>query len=266
MLKAAIEQHIKECDKDEFGSYVIEALLMMLYEILETNSTSEELERFRRKYIGFAAFRKLEIAIQMERGDYHAVIKLAEAGEKQDQRYLGLVLRWKKARYEAYKQLGQGNEQVILAKELLHQGEYEYYDELKALDGGDPHEFYKNMVAELKQSKGWGAKEIYLRLIAEHHDVAEMMDYVRINPTMIEHYASGLLPHYTEEVSQLYHAYIMNMAASASNRSNYYKVCQTIKRYKKLVGKEASASLIAELEAKYPKRTAFLDELNRIKE
>lgn len=265
MLKAAIEDHVKDCAKQEFGRYTEEALLMMLYELLEIDSSSEELAKFRRKYIRLQAFRKLEIAIQMELGDYQAVIKLAQAGEKQDNSYRGLVLQWKKSRYEAYRRLGYKSEQSILAKELLLEGEYEYYEELKALEVGDPHEFYKNMITELKQRKGWGAQEIYLRLIAEHNDVAEMMEFVRLNPAVIEHYASVLLDHYTEEINQLYRAHIMSIAASASNRSNYRKVCEVIKRYKKLVGKEASSTLVAELKEKYPKRTAFLDELNRIK-
>ncbi|GAA3332046.1 hypothetical protein GCM10020331_091010 [Ectobacillus funiculus] len=58
-------------------------------------------------------------------------------------------------------------EQEELARELLLDGDFEYYKELKKLAVGDQDIFYQHLKQELKTSKDWQGKNMYLKLIVE---------------------------------------------------------------------------------------------------
>lgn len=187
-------------------------------------------------------------------------------GEKQDKQYAGLVSKWKKIRYEAYKKLSQKKEQQKLAKELLFDGNFEYYKELKELSTGNETALYNSLKQELKESKGWGwrGRSIYLQLITQEKDLDEIMAFVRKNPEIIEEYAGMLQEKFRDEVIELYKEHIKAAASSSKNRRDYQSVCVIIKRYKKMAGKKNQETIINELTAFYKKRPAFVDELSKI--
>lgn len=81
----------------------------------------------------FSSFRELFINKYIKEKKYEKVIELALEGERQDKRFHGLILKWKQIRYSAYKELSLKDDQRNLAKELLLQGKFEYYKELKEL-------------------------------------------------------------------------------------------------------------------------------------
>lgn len=91
------------------------------------------------------------------------------------------------------------------------------------------------------------------------------MEFVRENPQSIERYASMLEDKFKDEVIEIYKRYIKSAANSSKNRSNYQRVCEIIKRYKKVAGKENQEKIINDLIALYRKRPAFVDELSKIK-
>lgn len=177
----------------------------------------------------------------------------------------GLVIKWKNARYEAYKQLNLKQEQWLLAKELLLTGDYKYYQELESLNEEDELVFYRSMLAELKKVKGWGVREIYLKLISDKNDVEEMMSYVRSSPSSIESYAARLMDRYPEEVEQIYREFIERLAETSSNRKEYKRVCKVLKQYGKTVGKDKQAAVIDKFTTQYARRPAFIDELENLR-
>lgn len=172
--------------------------------------------------------------------------------------------KWKKIRYEAYKKLSLKEEQEKLAKELLFDGDFGYYSELKELVNLDKALFYNSLKKELKKHKGWNSRRIYLKLIVEEKDLDEIMEVVRGNPGSIEEYAQMLVKQYKDEVIQIYTSHIKQVASHSSDRRDYQGVCAIIKRYKKIAGKKNQDELIQELIALYRKRPAFLDELSKI--
>jgi hypothetical protein len=128
----------------------------------------------------------------MKEQNYEKVIELALEGEKLDQPYQGLVSRWKKLRYIAYKELSWKEKQVELAKEFLFEGDFEYYHDLKALMTGNQEKFYHGLKQDLKNSKSWRTKSMYLTLIEEENDLDALLEFVKENPSNIEEYAEGL--------------------------------------------------------------------------
>ncbi|MFC5407280.1 hypothetical protein [Cohnella soli] len=200
----------------------------------------------------------------MEKKDYQRVLQLAEEGERLDKGLPGLLIQWKTARYEAYRHLSLKNEQKQLAKEFLLGGDYAYYPVLESLTAGDKEEFYKETVAELKKGRDWRAREVYLKLISDKNDLAEMLAYVRTSPSAIEGYADRLAADYREEVERIYRDYIYKIAGSSNNRKEYQQVGGMLRRYQKVFGKESQSEILLQLRAQYHKKSAFLDELSKV--
>ncbi|CAM4391753.1 hypothetical protein [Paenibacillus typhae] len=263
-LLAAIGAQITANAGMEYREYSNEALHEILYNLIEKYSPAEEADKFMQEHLHIKSFRKLAIQKCMEAGDYRGAIQLAEQGERHKASYPGDRADFKKARYEAYKALSLKEEQKLLAKELLLDGDYEYYAELEALSEGDKEGFYRSILEELKHLDTWSTHAIYLQLISDKNDLAEMLAYVKANPDAIEGYAARLSAAYKTEVEQVYSQYIYDTAAAAFNRKKYWNVCAMLKRYGKLAGKPAQSDIIKQLQEQYFNKPAFLDELSKL--
>lgn len=257
-----LEKMLKEESENDFSSYQKESLLQLLWNLIEKYDSEEEKASFIEANIHYKFFRQLLISQQMEKKNYEQVIQLALEGEKQDQKLPGLVTHWKKERYVAYKNLSLKEEQRKLAKELLLSGDFEYYKELKELTQDDT--FYNSLIHELKASEWWKAREVYLNIILEENDLAELLLYVKKYPNQLESYADELAEKYPEEVIDMYQNYIHSSAKLATDRKRYKDICKIIKRYKKYAGKEKQAVLIKQLSTQYARRPAFIDELGKL--
>ncbi|OOM78355.1 hypothetical protein CLPUN_19640 [Clostridium puniceum] len=263
-LKIKLNYLIDKNYKNEYMKYSNECMLHILFNMINKYGTKEEAEEFIKDNLKFSSFRELFINKYLKEENYEKVLELSLDGEKQDARFAGLILKWKKIRYSAYKELSMREEQRNLAKELLLQGNFEYYKELKEL-AEDKTNFYNNLKQELKKYDHWHSERIFLQIILEEKDLDETMEYVRKNPTSIDNYAEILMDKFKDEVIEIYKRYIKFEASHASNRSNYKNICGIIKRYKKIAGKQNQTQMINELIALYRKRPAFLDELSKIK-
>lgn len=244
--------------------YKNEKMLLILYEIIDEYGSEEESEAFARSNIKYSSFREILINKFAYVKNYDKVIELTFEGEKQDKEYPGLIHKWKKIRYDAYKNLLMKKEQMELGKELLIQGDFEYYEDLKGVSD-NKKEFYDTLREELKKSKDWRSRDVLIKVIYVENDLNELMEYVRNNKTSIEEHAEKLKDEFYDEVIEIYEDYIKFEAERSSNRSHYKGVCAIIKRYKKIAGKDKAEEIINELKIKYRKKPAFIDELSRIK-
>ena len=263
-LKIKLNYLIEKNSNNEDMEYSNESMLHILFNMVNKYGSKEEAEQFIKDNLKFSSFRELFINKYFKDKNYEKVIELALEGEKQDERFAGLILKWKQIRYSAYKELALKDDQRNLAKELLFQGKFEYYKELKEL-AEDKLSFYNNLKQELKANEDWHSKSMFLQIILEEKDLDEIMGYVRENPRSIESYAEILMDKFKDEVIEIYKKYIKLEASHASNRSHYKNVCAIIKKYKRIAGKQSQTPIINELIALYRKKPAFLDELSRIK-
>ncbi|MEO1816090.1 MAG: SWIM zinc finger family protein [Acetobacterium sp.] len=263
-LNQKIETMIGKISGDVYKQYTVEALLRIELEIKSRYGTKAEVEEFIRKNLKYSSFRQALIDKYTKEKDFQSVIELALEGEKKDRNHAGLVARWKKIRYMAYKRLDQEKEQQQLAKELFFDGNFEYYQELKVLNPGNETELYHSLKQELKALKDWRGRELYCKLIVEAKDLDAIMDYVRENPQSIESYAEMLKKKYKDEVIEIYQADIKRAAGVARNRRDYQGICRIIKQYKKIAGQKNQDKIIQELVVYYKKRPAFVDELRKV--
>ncbi len=264
-LVMKIQYSVNKNLKNENMKYSNESMLHLLYEIIDEYGTKEQAEQFIKDNLNFASFRELLINKYIKEENYHKVIELTLEGEKQDKEFAGLISKWKKIRYTAYKELSLKEEQEKLAKELFLHGDFEYYSQLKELNTGDKEDFYNSLKQELKKDKNWSRRDIYLELIVAENDLDEIMEVVRENPRNIEDYADMLADKFRDEVIDIYKKHIKLSACASSDRRRYQEVCGILKRYKKIAGRKSQEELINELSDLYRKRPAFVDELSKIK-
>ena len=92
-----------------------------------------------------------------------------------------------------------------------------------------------------------------------------MLHFCSRNLHTISDQAKWLLKEFPNETRDLYRQWLFEKAKDASNRSNYRQVCRKIQAYQKLFGDEYTSLIVETLVTSYPKRTAFLDELQKIK-
>lgn len=263
-LRNKIESMLDKKSSNRYMHYSNESMLQLLFQLIEQYGSQEEAEQFIHEHIEFSSFREQLLNKYLQENNFHKVIEVAEKGETQDHQYPGLLSKWKKYRYRAYKFLSLKEEQQVLAKELLFAGAFEYYHDLKELANENQGEFYTNIKQELKTKKGWNTR-IFLRLIEEENDLEEILAFVKDNPRYIEDYAEKLVKLFKEDVIEIYKTFIHSAARTSSNRRDYQGVCQIIKRYKKIAGKPKQVEAINELMGLYKKRPAFIDELEKIK-
>lgn len=155
-------------------------------------------------------------------------------------------------------------EQWALGKQLLFDGNFEFYFDLKTLVN-DQQALYDQLKEELRNSKGWHSKSLFVRLIEEENDIVEILEYARRKPEVIENYAEMLATNYKSDVIVIYSHFIKSEAGSSSNRKAYQRVCAILNRYKEYAGKQLQQELVTELMTLYKNRPAFLDELSKVK-
>ncbi|WP_426449626.1 hypothetical protein ACP26L_31900 [Paenibacillus sp. S-38] len=248
--------------------YWNEHIDLMRLEIMTRLQGEAQAETFVQGRLEHTGFRERAIQQAMGRGDYEEAIRLALDGEQLDTERSrpGIVTHWKKLRHEAYHAAGQLEEQRKLAEELLLDGDYDYYLELKS--AYTPEEWkrvYPELLPRLAHSGRFAYYDPYPRILIEEQETARLLDYVSRKPALIEQYYPQLVSEYPEEVYKLFTGNIMKTAETASNRSNYRNVCRMISMLAKAGGVEAARHCVGTLKALYPRRSAMQDELSSVK-
>ncbi|MGO4499629.1 hypothetical protein AB4114_27450 [Paenibacillus sp. 2RAB27] len=269
--RAQWEQQLAKLVKDEtsssYSSFVAEQVALLQYKVIQKLDSPEEAATFLQDHLDFSDFRKMAIDDAMEQNQWDRALQLVEQGERQDasKGYPGLVNKWKKYQFEIYKCTQQVEKQIELAEEFVSQGEYSFYLILKELYSNDDWQAVRERILnELELSRGWQTDALYRRLLTEEKEIQRLLHYVQKNNSYVVEYYQFLIDEYAEEVYDLFVTYITKEAANATNRNQYKKVCQLIRHMIKANGVDRAEELVQHFRLKYPNRSAFLDELDKI--
>jgi hypothetical protein len=256
-----IENLLYELDGESFYKEMLYQVLLKIFKKYDSDNKSLE---FIKSNLQFSSFREKLIEKLTEQGDFYEIIKLCLEGERKDEKFLGLISKWKNLRYDAYKNLGLKEEQRNLARELLFKGEFYYYNELKSLFSYEWDNYYSKLIKDLKLEKGWKAEDIFVKIIVLEKDYDELLNYVSEHPMQIEQYAQLLSKKYKYEVVELYLNFLRKISQNSIDRRQYKVVCKSIKKFRKIADEEITNTLISELKEANKRRPAFIDELNKI--
>jgi hypothetical protein len=256
-----IEQLLIEVDGERFYK---ELLHQVSFKVIEKYDPDEKALEFIKANQQYSSFREKLIEKLIEQEKYTEIIELCLEAEKQDSYYLGLTRKWKHHRYTAYKNSGQTEQQKKLVRELLFDGEFDFYSELKSLFINEWDSYYLSLINELKSVDGWRANDILVKIIVFEKDYAELLAYVIKHPMQIEEYAKLLAEKYKNEATDLYLNYLRKLAQTSTNRREYKVVCKSIKKFRSIADKEITNNLISELKSVNNRRPAFIDELEKL--
>jgi hypothetical protein len=196
-LRNKWDQHASGMTSEQTGNigssnYLAEQVAMMRYHLIQTYE-EDRARDYLNSHLHFSGFREISIRDALQKGLYDEVIRLAEKGEAQDQAagLRGLVIRWKKHRFEAYCRSGQIELQRKLGIELILEGDFSYYKPVKDTYPTDQWLLvYQDVLQRLEEDK-W-PKDIYTRILVEEKEYARILVYIKKQPSRIEAFHSLL--------------------------------------------------------------------------
>lgn len=259
-----LDSYLTELDGSWSSQYKAEKIIMMRYQLILNFEGQDKAEDFMEKNIKFPSIREMAIREALSRKDYGRVERLALDGEQHDKGLPGLISKWKEFRYEAYRLSGQLEKQRNLAMEFILDGSFDYYKKLKATYSKEAWAaIYPGIIKALGEQKGYVRN--YTDILIEEREMERLLDYVKGKPAYIVNFYKQLLPLFPEEVYSIFVQHIYNEARLANNRRKYQDVCSLIRLLVKAGGKEHAREVISNLLAIYHRKSAFREELMRIK-
>jgi hypothetical protein len=230
-------------------------------QIIRTFDGNAAAKQYLERNVDNSDFRRVIIENAISDGNFEKALAMCLEGEKRDELYVGLVSKWKNFRYEIYEKTNDIAAQKNLAKELLLQGNFDYFTKLKELY--EKLE-WKTILPEIVEDvRNRNNRNIYVKILIHENLKPQILDYCKNNFRTIEELYSHLLPEYENDVDELFIKLIRNDATHANTRNHYGKVCDLIRRYKKVCGKSTDA-IRDELATEYSNRPAFVDELSKV--
>jgi len=165
--------------------------------------------------------------------------------------------------YDIYKTANSTEKQITQAKKLLLMGNEKFWDVLKQIykKCGAWNENYESLLDELKDSK---RTVCYRSVLISENEKKRLLDDVMENPYDLFYYGKYLVKEYPEQVYELCYKEISESCAQAKDRREYKKITKNIAQLIKWKGNDTAKLLIEELKQRYPRKTALLDELEKV--
>jgi hypothetical protein len=138
-----------------------------------------------------------------------------------------------------------------------------YLDKLRALLGGmglwetERHALLEECAALLPFEK-------YMAILDKESELDLLMEQLRKHPEEVFSYGKSLSSAFNQEVCDLFVSQIAKSAGRASNRKDYASVCARIKMFAESGYPKKANDLIAELKVEQKRRSAFVDELDKL--
>ncbi len=253
---------VKLASHADSSSGMLTDVIMCTYGLIDkcTKKIAKQDERVRDE------MRIMAIKDAIEEKDYDEAEKLCleKANAEETWRYRSSDPEdWNNMLYDIYKAAGNTEKQMIQAKKLLFMGNGKFWDVLKQIyiDCGTWNENYESLLDELKASK---RNVCYRSVLVAENEKKRLLEDVMENPYDLFYYGECLVEDYPEQIYELCYKVISDNCAGAKDRREYKKITKQIEQLMKWNGNETARSLIEELKKTYPRRTAFLDELEKV--
>jgi hypothetical protein len=264
-LQNQLESMIPEKTSDSYiGGWILGNVQNINYKIMSSFDDPEIAFQYIEENLDNRDFRKIAIEHAVAEKKYERALELCSGGEKAETGYKEKVDEWQHLKYMIYEEQKDITKQKELALMLTLGGDFSYYQKLKTLYLVEEWpDVLQNILEKLeKSSHKYG---VYIQICIHEHLQEKLLAYCRENHSSAVELYPHLIPKFSDELNEIFMAYIRQEAIRASNRHEYKAVTGIIKHQVKACGKEKAKFIIAELLAAYPRRPAFIDELNKIK-
>lgn len=243
--------------------YELSQLKILQFNLLIIRQDDQAIEKFLQNNRHLDDIKEIAIERAIALQNLDDAMDIALAGEFEQSEYPGLVNKWRIHQYKLHKMQNHLAHQKELAFQLVSHGNIEFFNDLKELYSLDEWPDVLDKLLSILNSKHQYSV-VYTTILKQENLFSQLLHYCQVNLYNLPEHVQWLKAEYPQETKELYLLWLYEKASSASNRSNYRQVCREIKAFKKLFGDEVTALLVDTLQKKYPLRTAFLDELDKM--
>lgn len=155
--------------------------------------------------------------------------------------------------------------QIGIVKEILLHDHISFYIKLKLLyeNSGQWNEELKvelfHEMSKHMQVTSYGL------ILQEEQEWELLLEQVQSKSYLIEIFGKTLVKVFPQETAAIYEKVILHDAEGAGDRRKYRGICKQLNEYAKVVDASSALHLLDQLAAKYPRRPAMLEELEKVK-
>ncbi len=247
--------------------YAKEKATLRYYDVLARWHGEEAAFAFAMEHLEQEALRVVLFERHCRNRQYQQAIAWCISAEKLTDSQPGLRRQWQERRYNLYVQLSDIPRQRDLARQMLLEGQREYYQQFKALCAADcwPEE-YRKLLDDLRITPKHSGIPVYLHILREEKDVPRLLAFVKKNPSTVFGLYHSLKDKYAVELHSLFISQLEQMAKIASSRAEYQNLCEHILTFHNCCGAEPALAFIVGITQQYPRRTAMQDELKQLRQ
>ena len=196
-----------------------------------------------------------------EDNDFNEALKITEIALSSDKTLYRRKDAWLNRQLDIYTKLKNKEGILKCSKELLFSGNIEAYATYKKMlqQIGTWEKEKPQLLLQLAKCM---RIDNYLHILDNEKEYDAMLRIITKNHYYIRHYAKKLFPHNPKETTKLYQEYILSQANAAINRNQYKKVCDHLKEYAKICGKDAGLDLATTLLLTFRRKPAFVEEIS----
>ncbi|MCE7791530.1 hypothetical protein K8O68_03705 [Salipaludibacillus sp. CUR1] len=244
--------------------FINENYKLFQLKLLERFGEPEKLKKFVYDNLNLMPLRKKAIDQAIKQEDFAEAERLCIEGEEEAKKWPVPRKEWKALRYHIHKIAGNQQGQRNAAMELIIEGDFDYYQPLKKLTAPDDWNKTKaSIIREMEEAPE--VQEAYISLLIEENETGKLSSYFESRLDDVTKLYPYLLPHYKDEVKNLFAASIQASSSSAGSRNKYKSIGETIRMFGSVCGIKEAESLIGQLEEKYKHRSAFKEELKKVR-
>ena len=263
-LYAVLDEFDAKLSQKEYSSWHLESDRLVRLAAITAIEGVQAAEKFISDNIQYDGIRRIAIRNSLDKSDFHCAERLCLDKINSTDRDYHWTREWYDMLFEVYLKSGDKERQAELAEDLLiSKHNTKYYTVLKQLlsEKGVWKTEYPSLLTKLAQNLPYN---MYMGILSKEGETQRLLEQLITHPSEIFTYGKQLSTDFPTETYALYLDEIRKQATEADNRIKYKQVCGNIKKLFDYGGNNEVSRIIEELKAKYPRRPAMLDELDRL--
>lgn len=238
---------------------------LITYEILQRLDGEIAANRYMMDHIEVDELREIAVEKALQAKQYDLVEQLCVGAMKNVGKWSSGISQWAQYLEKLYTETSEMEKLSNVVRQILFQGNRSYYSKLKDLymsQGIWSEEHKQILLQELSKIM---LPNSYAILLDQEGEYCELLEVVQNNPYLIQDYGKQLVKVYKSETTIIYEEYILKQSVDATDRRMYKGICKLIASYSKVTDPQSALIVIDRLSGIYPRRTAMLDELEKVR-
>ena len=249
-----------------YSNWAYESYALIKLEIIKATGGELDVDEYIKETLEFDIIRRIAVNMAIAAGDYARAEKLCleklQTNSDELRHEYSSPSEWRYLLFEVYDKSGDIEKKIQTAEDLLFRFDTKYYAILKQLltEKGVWESEYPSLLDGLENSLPYHK---YMEILSKENEVPRLFEEVRKYPSSVFDYGKQLAVRFSSQTYTICLDVIQKQANEADNRIKYKKACALIKKMFDFGGVDETESIITEVKAKFPRRPAMLEELDK---